>query len=166
VLGGDLSGDVARRPRNRSHEVDSAFGTFYSRGVDRQRLGTWGVFLFAAAAAAGVLFQVFFIGAYIFGEADALEIHKNVGKLVHLCYILTFVASLIGAWPNWRRTAWPFALAVLGTIQAFLAGGGSDVSGWVHAFHAALVPLVFILAVRIAIWGKDEVGTRPAQTVG
>ena len=135
--------------------------------MNRQRLGTWGVFLFAAAATVGVVFQVFFIGAYIFGEHDALDIHKNLGKLVHLCYVLTFVASFIGAWPNWRRTAWPFGLAVLGTIQAFLAGGGDDVSGWVHAFHAALVPLVFVLAIRIAMWGKDALGIGgPAEAAG
>ena len=135
--------------------------------MDRQRLGTWGVFLFAAAAAVGILFQLFFIGAYIFGETDALDVHKDLGKLVHLSYVLTFVAALVGAWPNWRRTAWPFALAVLGTIQAFLAGGGDDVSGYVHAFHAALVPIVFLLAVRIAMWGKSELGIGgPAQAAG
>ena len=135
--------------------------------MDRQRLGTWGVFLFAAAAAVGILFQLFFIGAYIFGETDALDVHKDLGKLVHLFYVLTFVAALVGAWPNWRRTAWPFALAVLGTIQAFLAGGGDDVSGYVHAFHAALVPIVFLLAVRIAMWGKSELGIGgPAQAAG
>jgi uncharacterized protein DUF6220 len=137
--------------------------------VDRQRLGTWGVFFFAAAATVGIVFQVFFIGAHIFDptESDALDIHKALGKLVHLCYVLTFVASLVGAWPNWRRTAWPFALAVLGSIQAFLAGGGSDVSNWVHAFHAALVPLVFVLALRIAMWGKDALGLGgPAQAAG
>jgi hypothetical protein len=126
--------------------------------MDRQRIGLWGTFLFAAAAAGGVLLQLFFIGAYIFGESDALDVHKDLGKLVHLCYVLTFVAALVGSWPNWRSTAWAFALAVLGSIQAFLAGGGSDVSGWVHAFHAALVPLVFLLAVRIALRAREELG--------
>ena len=128
--------------------------------MDRQRLGNWGTFIFASAAAIGVIFQVFFIGAYIFGETDALDIHKDLGKLVHLFYVLTFVAALIGAWPNWRRTTWPFALAVIGTIQAFLAGGGDDVSGWVHAFHAALVPIVFLIAVWISWNARGVVGKR------
>ena len=148
-------------PRNRPHDVDSAFGTFYCAAhVDRQRLGNWGVFLFAAAAAIGVIFQVFFIGAYIFGEHDALTVHKDLGKLVHLFYVLTFLAALIGAWPNWRRTGVPFALAAIGTVQAFLAGGGDDVSGWIHAFHAALVPLVFLIAVWISWAARGVVGNR------
>jgi hypothetical protein len=137
--------------------------------VDRQRLGTWGVFLFAGAAAVGILFQVFFIGAHIFNptETDALDIHKNLGKLVHLFYVLTFVAALIGAWPNWRRTTWPFALAVIGTIQAFLAGGGNDVSNWIHAFHAALVPVVFLIAVWVSWRARVELtGGTPAEATG
>lgn len=135
--------------------------------MDKQRIGLWGTFVFAAAACVGVLLQLFFIGAYIFGETDALDVHKDLGKLVHLCYVLTFVAALVGSWPNWRRTAWPFALAVLGSIQAFLAGGGSDVSGWVHAFHAALVPLVFLLAYKIASRARNDVrrsGSAPEAT--
>jgi len=127
--------------------------------VDRQRLGDWGTFLFATAAAIGVIVQVFLIGAFIFGE-DALDLHKECGKVVHGLYVLTFIAAIIGAWPNWRRTAWPFGLAVLGSIQAFLAGGGDDVSGWVHAFHAALVPLVFLIAVWISWNARGVLGKR------
>ena len=74
--------------------------------MDRQRLGTWGVFLFAAAAAVGILFQLFFIGAYIFGETDALDVHKDLGKLVHLFYVLTFVVAMgttvYTLWMAWR----------------------------------------------------------------
>ncbi len=126
--------------------------------MDRKQVGLWATLLFSAAAVVGVLLQVFFIGAYIFGESDALDIHKDLGKLVHLFYVLTFVAALVAAWPAWRRTGWPFALAVLGSVQAFLAGGGDDVSAWVHAFHAALVPIVFVIALRIAMQAKDTLG--------
>jgi uncharacterized membrane protein YhaH (DUF805 family) len=127
-------------------------------GMDRKQVGLWATLLFSAAAVVGVLLQVFFIGAYIFGESDALDIHKGLGMLVHLFYVLTFVAALVAAWPAWRRTGWPFALAVLGSVQAFLAGGGDDVSAWVHAFHAALVPIVFVIALRIAMRAKDTLG--------
>lgn len=121
----------------------------------RQRLALSATVLFAAAAAIGILFQLLFIGAFIFGDGDALDIHKDVGILVHLCYVLTFIAAFVAWWPNWRATAWPFALAVLGTVQAFLAGGGDDIGPWMHAFHAALVPIVFLIAVRVALRSKE-----------
>ena len=73
--------------------------------------------------------------------------------LVHLFYVLTFLAALVGAWPNWRATALPFLLALIGSVQAFLAGGG-DVGGdnaALHAFHGALVPIVFLIAIAI-VW--------------
>jgi hypothetical protein len=120
--------------------------------VGRQRIALWATFLFAAAATVGMLVQVYLIGGYIFGESGWLDTHKDLGKLVHLFYVLTFVSALVGAWPNWRSTKWPFALAVLGSLQAFLAGKG-DVDGsnaGIHAFHAALVPIIFVLALMIA----------------
>jgi hypothetical protein len=122
----------------------------------RRRVGLWATLFFAAAAVVGVLFQVFFIGAFIFGEGDALDMHKDLGKLVHLSYVLTFVAALVAVWPEWRSAAWPFVLAAVGTVQAFLAGG--DASPWVHAFHAVLVPIVFVIALRIAMRAKDALG--------
>ena len=100
-----------------------------------------------------MLVQVYLIGGYIFGESGWLATHKDLGKLVHLFYVLTFASALVGAWPNWRSTKWPFALAVLGSIQAFLAGRGNVDDGsnaGIHAFHAALVPIVFVLALMIA----------------
>ena len=135
--------------------------------MDRKRIALWATFLFAAAAVVGMLVQVYLIGGYIFGEAGWLNTHKDLGKLVHLFYVLTFVSALVGAWPNWRSTKWPFALAVLGSIQAFLAGRG-DVDGsnaGIHAFHAALVPIVFVLALVIArrAWSALQTGdTTPA----
>ena len=93
--------------------------------MDRQRLGLWGTFVFATLAVVGMLVQVYLIGGFLFGETDWLDAHKDLGKLVHLFYVLTFVSALVGAWPNWRSTTWPFALAAVGTVQAFLAGGGN-----------------------------------------
>jgi hypothetical protein len=133
--------------------------------MDRQRLGLWGTFLFAALAVIGMIVQVYLIGGFLFGETGWLDTHRNLGKLVHLFYVLTFVAALVGAWPNWRSTGWPFALAVVGTVQAFLAAGsgfehGSDAG--LHAFHAALVPIVFVIAAMIA-WRSWQAlqGTTP-----
>jgi hypothetical protein len=120
--------------------------------MDRHRLGLWGTFIFAVLAALGMGLQVYLIAGFIFGETGWLDTHKDLGKLVHLFYILTFLSALVGLWPNWRGTLWPFVLAVIGSIQAFLAGGG-DVGGdnaAVHAFHGALAPIVFVIVVWIA----------------
>jgi hypothetical protein len=120
--------------------------------MDRQRIGLWGTFVFAALSVVGMLIQVYLIGGFIFGETGWLDTHKDLGMLVHLFYILTFLSALVGLWPDWRATGWPFALAVLGSIQAFLAGGGNvgGDDGGLHAFHAALVPIVFVIALWIA----------------
>ncbi len=143
--------------------------------MDRQRLGLWGTFIFAAAAAVGMGVQVYLIGGFIFGETGWLDTHKDLGKLVHLCYILTFLSALVAVWPNWRRATWPFVLAVIGSVQAFLAGGGNvgGDNGALHAFHAALVPLVFVLVLAIGwkAWsllqtGHDEVATPREPTAG
>ena len=122
--------------------------------MDRQRIGLWGTVIFAGAALVGVFVQLYLIGGFLFGETDWLDAHKDFGKAVHLAYILTFLSALVAAWPNWRAAKWPFVLAVIGSIQAFLAYGG-DVggdNGALHAFHAALVPIVIVLALFIG-WG-------------
>ncbi len=123
--------------------------------MDRQRIGLWGTIIFAGAAVVGVMVQLYLIGGYLFDPDDAwLDAHKDFGKAVHLAYILTFLSALVAAWPRWRLALWPFVLAVIGSIQAFLARGG-DVGGGnagLHAFHAALVPIVVVLALFIG-WG-------------
>jgi hypothetical protein len=135
--------------------------------MDRTRLGLWGTFVFAALAVIGMVIQVYLIGGFLFGETGWLDTHKDLGKLVHLFYVLTFVSALIGLWPNWRATGWPFALAVLGSIQAFLAGGGNvgGDNGALHGLHAGLVPIVFVIALVIAwrTWQELQ-GSTSAQT--
>jgi hypothetical protein len=134
--------------------------------MDRTRLGLWGTFVFAALAVIGMVIQVYLIGGFLFGETGWLDTHKDLGKLVHLFYVLTFVSALIGLWPNWRATGWPFALAVLGSIQAFLAGGGNGGdNGALHGLHAGLVPIVFVIACLIAwrTWQELQ-DSAPAQS--
>ena len=119
--------------------------------MDRQRIGLWGTLIFAALTVVGMGIQVYLIAGTIFGE-DWLDAHKSFGMITHLFYILTFLSALLAAWPNWRATLWPFVLAALGSVQAFLAAGG-DVAGdngAIHAFHGALAPIVFTIAVLIA----------------
>jgi hypothetical protein len=134
--------------------------------MDRQRIGLWGTFIFAALAVVGMLVQVYLIGGFIFGETGWLDTHKDLGMIVHLFYILTFLSALVAAWPIWRATTWPFTLAVVGSIQAFLAGGGNvgGSDGALHAFHAALVPIVFVIALMIAwrAWSSLQSTPEPA----
>ncbi len=139
--------------------------------MDRQRLGLWGTVIFASLAAIGMAIQVYLIAGFIFGETGWLDTHKDLGMAVHLCYILTFLSALVAAWPNWRATLWPFVLAALGSVQAFLAAGG-DVGGSdgaVHAFHGMLAPVVFVVALYVA-WQawlalKATPQQQPASTV-
>ena len=138
--------------------------------MDRQRIGLWGTTIFAALSAVGIFIQVYLIAGFIFGENGWLDAHKTFGMLTHLFYVLTFVAALIAVWPNWRATKWPFLLALIGSVQAFLAGG-ADVGGdnaALHAFHGALVPIVFVIALIIG-WRSYTMlnsggGHRPATS--
>jgi hypothetical protein len=138
--------------------------------VSRRRIGLWATVAFAALSALGMLVQVYLIAGVLFGEAW-LDLHSDLGKLVHLCYILTFVAALIAGLPGWRPLLWPAVLAVLGSVQAFLAGeidipffaqqidiGGGN--GVLHAFHGALVPIVFVMALGIARRAWTALGIR------
>jgi hypothetical protein len=131
--------------------------------MDRQRIGLWGTFVFGLLVVVGMVVQVYLVATFAFdaaGEsgADAIDTHKDLGKAVHLGYILTFLSALVAAWPNWRATGLAFSLAVIGTIQAFLAGG--DMSPGVHALHGAFVPVVFVIAVIVMWRAYNALGLR------
>jgi hypothetical protein len=136
--------------------------------MDRQRIGLWGMLIFATLVVVGMGIQVYLIAGTIFGE-DWLDAHKSFGKVTHGFYILTFLSALLAAWPNWRTTLLPFVLAVLGSIQAFLAFDGDlgGDNGAIHAFHGALAPIVFTIAVLIAwrAYSALGLGSRPRTAV-
>ena len=134
--------------------------------MDRQRIGLMGTFLFATLSVVGMIIQVYLIAGVIFGE-DWIDAHKSIGMAVHLFYVLTFVAALVGAWPNWRATGWAFALAVIGSVQAFLAAAGTIGTGdsaAVAAFHGALVPIVFMIAFIIGWRALTAIRGTPTST--
>jgi hypothetical protein len=131
--------------------------------MDRRRIGLMGTFLFATLSVLGMIIQVYLIAGVIFGE-DWLDAHKTLGMLVHLFYVLTFFAALVAEWPNWRATGAAFALALIGSVQAFLAAAGDIGSGdsaAVAAFHGALVPIVFAIALWIGWRAWIAMQTRP-----
>jgi hypothetical protein len=133
--------------------------------MDRQRIGLWGTFIFALLSVVGMFIQVYLIAGVLFGE-DWVDAHKSLGMLVHLFYVLTFFSALLAAWPNWRATLLPFLLALIGSVQAFLAAGG-EIGGdnaALHAFHGALVPIVFVIALWIAWRAREGLGLATDRT--
>jgi len=127
-----------------------------------RRLFLWVSSVAASLVAVGVVLQLYFIAAWVFGEADALDAHRAVGSLVWLFEIIVLVAGLVAYWGTWRQVALSAALPVLGTIQIFFLGDVEDpsenVSGWIHGFHGGLAIFVFALAVAI--------GYRDMKTLG
>jgi hypothetical protein len=147
------------------------------RAVPRRQVGLWATAVLAALSAVGMLAQVYLIAGVVFGEAW-LELHSDLGKVVHLGYLLTFAAAVVAVAPDWRWLLWPSVLAGLGSIQAFMAGEfdipflarGIDLSGGngvLHAFHGALVPIVFGVALVIAwrAWTALGMGARTQAPV-
>lgn len=119
--------------------------------MNRSRTFTQAELGLAVLVIIGIFVQIYLIGAFAFGAGtDALDAHKVIGQLTHLLEVLVFVAALVAAWPAWRSTLWPFALAVVGSTQAFLAASADSGSAWVHGFHGGFAPVVLLIAIVVA----------------
>jgi hypothetical protein len=135
-----------------------------------RRLFIWLSLLLAAAVIVGLVLQLYFIAAWIFGSGGALDAHKNVGTfVVHPLEIFAFIAALIGWWRAWRNVLWSLALPILGTVQIFFVGDLQDPgNGWVHGLHGGLVLFVAAIAAIIVRREVDALGLRrrmPESTV-
>jgi hypothetical protein len=117
-----------------------------------RRVFIWASLLLAAAVLVGLVLQLYFIAAWIFGSGGALDAHKTVGTfVVHPLEIFAFVAALIGWWRAWRNVLWSLALPIVGTVQIVFVGDLQDPgNGWVHGLHGGLVLFVAALAGIIA----------------
>jgi hypothetical protein len=131
-----------------------------------RRLFVWASLLLVVAVLAGLVLQLYFIAAWIFGSGGALDAHKNAGSfVVHPLEIFAFVAALIGWWGTWRNVLWSLALPILGTVQIFLVGDLQDPGdGWVHGLHGGLVLFVAALAGMIARRESDALGLRASPS--
>jgi hypothetical protein len=129
-----------------------------------KRLFLWSSSLSASLIAVGVILQLYFIAAWVFGEADALDAHRGVGLLVWLLQIVVLVSGVVAYWGAWRPAGLSAALPVLGTAQIFFLGNVEDpsenVSGWIHGFHGGLAIFVFLLAVAIGYRDMNALGIR------
>ena len=117
-----------------------------------RRASLWLSFALSLVVLGGIVLQLYFIAAWIFGESGALDAHKVVGgAVVHPAEVLIFLAALGAWWKTWRNVGWSFALALLGTVQVFAVGDiANPTNGWAHGLHGGLVLFVFVLAAYIA----------------
>ena len=91
--------------------------------MDRQRIGLWGTFIFAALAVIGMNeYRSTSSPGSSSARTDGWTRTRTWGMLTHLFYVLTFLAALVGAWPNWRATALPFLLALIGSAAGIPRG--------------------------------------------
>jgi hypothetical protein len=112
----------------------------------------WIGFVLSIVVLVGIVLQLYFIAAWVFGESGALDAHKTVGgAVVHPAEVLIFLVSLGGWWRQWWNVGWSFALALLGTVQVFAVGDLKEPGdGWLHGLHGGLVIFVVALAAYIA----------------
>jgi uncharacterized protein DUF6220 len=118
------------------------------RRLPVRRAAAWVHLALALAIVAGVLAQVYLIGAYLFGAGEgALDAHRSLGFTVHGLEVLTLVAALVAWLP--RADRWlSLALAVVGTVQIALAGAHRWAGG-LHPLGAmAVLGLATLLARR------------------
>lgn len=128
-----------------------------------KRVFLWVSLVLASIVVIGIVIQLYLIAAWIFGAGKgALDAHKAVGgAVVHPAEILVFLVSF-GAWSkDWRNIGISFSLALLGTIQVFLAGNVTNPSnGYLHGLHGGLALFVAALAVYICWREKNALGFR------
>jgi hypothetical protein len=118
-----------------------------------RRAFLWLSFGLSLVVLAGIVLQLYFIAAWLFGAGNgALDAHKAIGgAVVHPAEVLIFLAALAAWWRNWRAVGWSFALAFVGTIQVIAVGDVSNpTNGWWHGLHGGLVLFVVAIAVYIA----------------
>jgi hypothetical protein len=117
-----------------------------------RRAFLWISFVLSIVVLVGIVLQLYFIAAWVFGESGALDAHRVVGgAVVHPAEVLVFLVALGGWWRRWGNVAWSFALAFLGTAQVVFVGDVEDPGdGWLHGLHGGLVIFVVALAAYIA----------------
>jgi hypothetical protein len=108
----------------------------------------WITLVLATLVVVGIVLQVYFIAAYIFGAGqDALDVHEGFGNAVHGIEVLTFLAMIGAFWRRWWDIGLGFALAAIGTVQIAFTEGDE---AWVNALHGLFAMMVFVLAAIIA----------------
>jgi hypothetical protein len=116
---------------------------------------TWAVLVTAGLVVVGVFLQVYFIASYFFGAGeDALDLHENVGGIVHTIEVLVFLAAIVAYWKRWAGLLMPFLLALIGTVQLIF----TDADEWVGGLHGLLALVVLFLAHAVAQRSVRDLG--------
>lgn len=119
-----------------------------------RRVAGWLHLLFAIAIIAGVIVQVYLIGAYIFGAGqEALDLHKSLGWTVHGFEGVVMLAA-ISAWLPRVDLALSALLFVVGTAQVALASE----TMWIGGLHPLLALVVLSLAAVLTLRGIRRYG--------
>ena len=119
-----------------------------------RRVAGWLHLLFAIAIIAGVIVQVYLIGAYIFGAGqEALDLHKALGWTVHGFEGVVMLAA-ISAWLPRVDLAFSALLFVAGTVQVALASQTT----WIGGLHPLLALVVLSLAAVLTLRGIRRYG--------
>ncbi len=96
----------------------------------------------------GVVVQVFFIGLGLFADGDGIELHRNLGWILHLAPLLVLVAAALSR-AGQRHWMTALALAVVVFIVPILATMRDD-SPVIAALHPVGAVLSFWLAILVA----------------
>lgn len=124
---------------------------------------TWSVLVSASLVVLGVFLQVYFIAAYLFEAGDdALDVHKNLGGIVHIFEVLALIAAIVAYWGRWKKIIPAALLAVIGTVQLGLADGDE----WVGGLHGLLALVVLILAHDVVMRCVRDLGLGRHGTSG
>lgn len=106
--------------------------------------------LAAATVVALVYAQVYLIATFVFGDAQALNAHMALGRVVVIFEIVVLLTALLG----WRHDRIELrlsaALVLVGGLQVSFAKDLGK-SPQVHALHGLLALVVVLLASLIAI---------------
>jgi hypothetical protein len=96
----------------------------------------------------GVLVQVFFIGLTLFVDEKNVELHRNLGWILHLWPILILIAAAVGRVGR-AQILTALALAIVTFIVPILATLRAS-SPVIAAIHPVGAILVFALAILVA----------------
>lgn len=124
----------------------------------------WATMIAAILVVIGVFVQVYLIASYIFGAGtDALDAHENLGGIVHIVEVLTFLFALAGFWRRWVDVGWAFGLGAIGTVQLAFADGDR----WVGGIHGLLALFVLVIAAVVNHRAMRSLGIgRPGRMPG
>lgn len=96
----------------------------------------------------GLVVQVFFIGLGLFAGADGIELHRNLGWILHLAPLLIFAAAAVSR-AGQRHWLTALALAVVVFIVPILVTM-RDGSPVIAALHPVGAVLAFWLTIVVA----------------